>query len=144
MLGFGALGQLALGELPRQPVILPGSGAGHFRFDYVPEPAYDVKPQKPFRPIWDRQREREKTKVEAAAPRPVPLPPPSIFGPAPAPQADTASFGLPDFSNLVPPDPVGIGRRVEQARDMTDADDALDALAALSELLNFKGPNSVN
>lgn len=83
MLGNGALGQLALGQLPLRPLdlmVVPGAGAGHRRFNFVPEPAYEVKRAKPFRPVWDKPRDG---KIEQPAPksRPgaPPLPPPELF-----------------------------------------------------------------
>lgn len=145
MLGFGALGQLALGELPRVPVApVPGSGAAYWRFGHhFPEPAFEARPNKPFRPVWDRGRV-EAIAVTRPAPTPVPLPPPSIFQAPPlAPTGSGAPFGLPDFADVAPPDPAGLGHRMlESQRDTTDTRDALDAIAGL--ILLSKGPSSVN
>lgn len=142
MLGFGSIGQLTIGELPRGSAVLqPGSGAAHQRFDYLPGPAYDKNPNKPFRPIWDRGGKVEKPEPVEAAPRPVPLPPASIFAqPAPADMhvSGMPPFGLPDFNNLVPPDSAATGQRLREAQDLGDA------LAVLASLATIKGPDSVN
>lgn len=104
----------------------PGAGKYPKIPSYVPQPAYDVKPAKKqtFRPVWDKGP----APVEAPLPpRPVPLPPASIFQAPPAPlppigaPGSAPPFGLPDFNNLVPHDPVGTGKRLQEAQDMTDA-----------------------
>lgn len=134
MLGFGPYGQFALGELPRVTVPgLPGSGAAHRRFNYVPEPPYEVKPNKPFRPVWDKVAQKAPVvAAPARPPGPPPLPPASIFAAA----APTLPAGLPTFNELVPPDAAALGPRLQSARDATTAEDqdmrdALDMLQAL-------------
>lgn len=146
MLGHGALGQLALGQLPPLPLspsLRPGSGSGHHWLNFVPEPPYGVKPNKPFRPIWDRPQAAKLEMRPAVVPQSVPLPPPSIFVQPESvlPSTGAAPFGLPDFNNLMPPDH-GLGQRVQNdAQDMKDLKDVIDAFGVLATI---KGPDSVN
>lgn len=146
MLGFGALGQLALGQQPLQSGVVfnpegAGSGAAYWRFKFAPEPAFEVRPSKPFRPVWDRPRggTLEKQASMPSAPD-IPLPPPDIFEPAvPLASGGAAPFGLPDFNNLVPQNTAWIGQQMTDARDQTDV---MDALGVLAELV--RGPIRVN
>lgn len=99
-----------------------------------PEPAYDVKPAKRYQPIWDKVRAQKIAARNAELARrnalPVPLPPadPNFNRPIAVPKAP------PNFAHLVPPDPMGIERRLRDARDMTDIADVASAIDLLAGL----------
>jgi hypothetical protein len=133
MLGFSAFGTQALGELgpstPIFPLGLPGAGKRYQKpTAYLPEPAWDVKPNKPFQPVWDRFRQQEaeaalaaieaaRQAAEPAANLPLPLPP-QTPGAVPIPGAFPPA--LPNFNELVPPNSLGMAQDMHNAR-MTDA-----------------------
>lgn len=100
---------------------------------YAPQPAYEVKPAKPFRPIWDIQREIEqrkdepKAEIEKAA---IPLPPASLFG---TPEVTVNLTSLPDHGALVPGDWHDIGVRASAALDQRDVDDAMAVLERIAD-----------
>lgn len=129
-----ALQQFEITEEGFGPPPPPGSGRRKDFPSWIPQPAYDAKPAKAFRPVWDKppdgEIEQHPTPVPAAQ---APLPPASIFAPPvlerpmPAP-GSPPPFGLPDFNNLVPPDPAGLNRRMTEAQDMSDAMAVLKAL----------------
>lgn len=122
------------------PNLPPGGGKRYKKpTDYLPEPPYDVKPNKPFQPIWDKRRSdeaaaaaAEKAKASAPqAPQPVPLPPASIFGqPGNAPRP---ALNLPDFNNFAPQDPLGLAKRMNDAQDMSDAIALLKSLGLIRD-----------
>jgi hypothetical protein len=121
-----------VGEVPEfKP---PGSGRRKDFPSYIPEPPYDVKPRKPFKPIWDRGgkvEEPEKPAVVAPA-GPPPLPPLSIFG-QPAPMQVMSPSGLPTFNEFVPHDAMATAKRLQQAQDESDAIAVLRALGLFKD-----------
>lgn len=142
MLGFAPLGTLALGQLDlglgegivaRHP---PGAGKHPAFPAYVPQPPYDAKPSKPFRPIWDRRRAAEaatKIIIETEAAGVPALPPAELF--AGLSTAAPLAPALPKFDHLVPGDPLGLAARMRTAQqNTTDMQDALDVLEALKLL----------
>lgn len=104
-----------------------GVGASGKRRDfpsYIPEPAYEAQPSKPFRPVWDKPNrvEVEQRPQPPAAPRVAQLPPQSIFGdPQDAP-------ALSDFSQYAIPDVNDLAQRLRGARDTQDLADAIRVL----------------
>jgi hypothetical protein len=100
------------------PFFPPGSGKRKDVPPGIPQPAWDKRPNKPFRPVWDRGP------VKVEEPKgpigPPPLPPASIFVRAAdsAPQLDT--FKLPSFDHLVPPNAGELGDKMRHAMDMSD------------------------
>ena len=127
--------QWAAWEAQDVPLFFP-PGAGK-RYapptNYLPEPAYDERPRKPIRPIWDRGGKVEKAAENPAEnpAGPPPLPPLSVLGLPPAAPMSTAN--LPRFDQYVPHDVLETARRLEQAREHADAIAALKALGLISE-----------
>lgn len=116
----------------------PGAGKKPSVTGIYPEPAWDKKPNKPasFRPIWDVGAKVEQPKPVVIEPGPVPLPPLSIYGAAPqqapaAPVNAANPLNLPTHNHLVPPDPVGLGHRMQEAQDLSDAIAVLRALGLI-------------
>lgn len=111
----------------------PGSGKRYQSpTDYLPEPDYEAKPSKPFRPIWDKPKAGE---IEEVAPEPAgppPLPPAELFGmPGHAGAAKMLAppaLTLPNFAQYAPHDPVGLD---QQMRDVMDRNDAIAVLKRL-------------
>jgi hypothetical protein len=98
----------------KNPHVVPG---------YIPQPPYEAKPNKPFRPIWDKPRGGEIETHPTPAPLvgPPPLPPPSLFGSA-AIAASLVPGILPTFDHLMPDDPADLTRRMKEAQDLSDAE----------------------
>jgi hypothetical protein len=108
---------------------LPGSGKRKDFQTYIPRPAYEAKPNKPFRPVWDKPKGGEVEQHPKPKPRPQgppPLPPASLFT-QPQPLTDA----LPDFSQYAVADPNGLAQRMQQARDLRDLADAVRVLQQL-------------
>lgn len=105
---------------------------GPFEGYELPDPA--LPKRKPFKPVWDRSGEVEALARQPAAPvGPPPLPPQSIFGQPPAQMTIGSSpFGLPTFDHLVPHDP-GLGQRMQEAQDLSDAISVLKALGIIKD-----------
>lgn len=108
-------------------VIITGGGKKHYPefLSFLPSPPLGVKPNKPFRPVWDQRRkdELERAKrLEELPPGPVPLPPAALFE-----RQTDAELGLPDI-DFTPPDPAAIGRGAQDARDLADLAAALEAM----------------
>jgi len=108
-----------------------GSGQSKTSPNLVPQPAYEEKKQKPFRPVWDKPRQGEIEQQPAA-----PLPPAGIFTPGMPPAElfatkglDPAALDLPRFDHLVPGDVDGLSHRLRNAMDSGDAEAALRAFA---------------
>lgn len=151
MLGFSPTGSVPLGGLPLTidandipslgdygvlwAVNVPGAGRRLDVTPFVPSPPLGVRPNKPFRPIWDRGPRQ----IEAIAPAipvgPLPAPPKHIFVRAAdkAPKLD--AFKLQSFDHLVPQDLAGLGTRMRDAMDRSDLMDLSDAISALDALL---------
>jgi hypothetical protein len=116
-----------LGEVP--PFLPPGSGRRYKPpTDYLPEPPWDEKANKPFKPVWDRGGKIEQPRP--AKPAPPPLPPLEIFGKA-APLQVMSTNGLPTFREYVPDDSLALAQRMQDALDESDAVAALRALGLL-------------
>jgi hypothetical protein len=117
-----------------QTDIIAGSGQSKTSPVWVPQPAYEVKKQKPFRPIWDKPRQGEIEHPRALGA--IPLPPAGIFTPGAPPAElfatkglDPAALNLPRFDHLVPGDVDGLSHRLRNAMDSGDAEAALRAFA---------------
>lgn len=96
----------------------PGSGKRKDFPRYIPQPAYDAKPNPPFRPVWDKPREGEIERPESApVPGPPPLPPLDVFG---GPAIIDTSY-LPSFGQYVPQDLTAFGQQMRTAMDLSDA-----------------------
>jgi len=115
-------------------IVVPKPGAGKRRNfpSYIPQPAYDVEPRSPIKPIWDRGP------APAAEPQapirpagPPPLPPLSAF--ASKPPAGLSLSGLPTFDEYVPHDAMAAAQRLSDALDESDAIAALRALGLIIE-----------
>jgi hypothetical protein len=103
------------------PYLPPGSGKRRdFPYPEYPQPARDQKPNKPFRPIWDRGPVKVEIPKAPERTGPPPPPPAHIFTRAAdqAPRLD--QFKLPSFDHLVPKDHVEFGNRMRQAMDLSD------------------------
>jgi hypothetical protein len=112
-----------------QPV--PGAGKKYDHTKYLPEPAWEKKPNKPYRPVWDKGGEAGK--IEPPLPAgPLAYPPKSIFARRsslnPLDSSAAAKMGLPTFNHLVPPDPQALSKRMDETRDISDAIAVLRAL----------------
>lgn len=113
-----------VGDVP--PFLPPGSGKRYkYPTNYLPEPAYDAKPSKPFRPVWDKPKQGVVEQPQAAPAGPPPLPPAELFGtPGHAGAAKTlapAALKLPSFVHFAPEDPLGLSRRMGEVQDKNDA-----------------------
>jgi hypothetical protein len=115
------------------PVPNPG-GSGdlpiHLLPDYIPRPPYKQKPNKPFRPIWDRGKIPEGEPEKPSGPPP--LPPLDIFG-TKAPARIISMQGLPTFQEYAPENPLAMQQHLEQAMDESDALAALRAIGLLKD-----------
>jgi hypothetical protein len=121
-----------VGAVP--PNLPPGAGKRYKKpTDYLPEPPWDVKPNKPFRPVWDKPKggEIEQPAKVATPAGPPPLPPASIFGPPG--YAQRPALNLPNFNNYAPQDPHGLAQRMNDAQDLSDAVAVLKALGLISQ-----------
>jgi hypothetical protein len=103
-----------------------GAGKAYKLMPWLPQPPYDVKPAKPFRPIWDIRRRQEEAAARKAAEKPTAVPLPPL--PVALPLAPVAPPSLAQFS---PADPLGLVQKLTDAKDKTDIADALDILASL-------------
>lgn len=123
-----------LGEVPVfHP---PGAGKRRDFPSYIPQPDYDAKPNKPFRPVWDRPKQGAIEEHPAKPAGPPPLPPGLLFGrssQAGSAKAAAPQLVLPDFSQYAPPDPIGLA---DHMRDVQDQSDALAVLKALGIIPN--------
>jgi hypothetical protein len=117
-----------VGAVP--PFLPPGSGRRYEPpTDYLPEPPWDEKANKPFKPVWDRGSGKIE-QPRPAKPVPPPLPPMDIFGKA-APLQVISTSGLPTFREYVPEDSLGLAQRMQDAMDESDALAALKALGIM-------------
>lgn len=108
----------------------PGAGKRRDFPSYIPQPPYDVKPNKPFQPIWDKRRQEEQERAKALAelpPAPVPLPPAALF----ERQTDAQALGLPELDHGIHPEQLEPGLR--DAQDLSDLAGALQAFAQRAE-----------
>lgn len=146
MIGFKPLaaGPLASGPLlpgffPWLPLPLPGAGKRyHPPTDYLPEPAWEKRPRKPIRPIWDRAPSGAQPEVHHPSPPPgIPQMPPPGYFPA-RPRLDYSTF--PNFNEHVPPNLAGLGQRMHEARNSSDA---MKVLKAVMPRRQLKQPISV-
>lgn len=120
------------GDVP--PFLPPGAGKYPKLPSYIPQPAWDKKPNKTFRPVWDKPRggelEQHPQPVADLPAAPIPLPPADVFAqPAPA-----NGLNLPGFGHLaqMPPDYDQHMRKVQQdAQDLADAVTVLKALGIM-------------
>lgn len=114
---------------------LPGSGKRKNFPSYIPQPAYDEKPAKTFRPVWDKPRQGEVEVIEPAQPAgPPPLPPAELFGlPGVAATQDAApgSLNLPDFSQFGAPHQHAYGQHMQDVQDLNDATALLRQLGVI-------------
>ena len=113
-----------VGDVP--PNLPPGSGKRYKPpFNYLPQPAEDAKPNKPFRPVWDKPRQGS---VEQPAPKPSgppPRPPASLFG-TPGHAGDAKvnappALNLPTFDQYGLADPSGFSDRMRESQEKSDA-----------------------
>lgn len=112
----------------------PGAGKRKDFPSYIPQPPYEAKPNKPYRPVWDKPREG---KVEQhptpTPPGPPPLPPASLFGAAAPPTPPANSLALPDFKHLVPPNPQAFDHHMRDVQDMSDVFNLLRAMGIIKD-----------
>jgi hypothetical protein len=117
------------------PPLVPGAGKKPLVTGVYPDAPWSKKSGKPFKPVWDIGGEVEKPAAPPViAPPAIPLPPDSIFGAKPTrtiPINAANPLNLPTFDHLVPPDPVGLGHRVQEAQDLSDAIMVLRALGLI-------------
>lgn len=105
---------------------IPGAGKRRDFPSYIPQPARDARPNKPFQPIWDKRRQEEQERARALAelpPAPVPLPPAALF----ERQTDAQALGLPELDHGIHPEALEPGLR--DAQDLSDLAGALQAFA---------------
>lgn len=136
--GDCALGEFGLGQ--GSPIVvtglLPGSGKRRNFPRYIAQPPYEAKPNKPFRPVWDKPPDGAIEAHPIPAPGPAPLPPAALFGrPGQAGDASTNApdLALPDFNDFTMHDPMGLGRRLRDLQDQGDAMAVLQALGLLQQ-----------
>lgn len=114
------------------PVPIPGAGKRKNFPSYIPQPAYEAKPNKPFRPVWDKPKQGEIEALPAPLPAgPPPLPPASLFGQVAAPPSPVNTAALPTFGHLVPPDPLAYAKHMQQVQDESDIEAVLRALGLI-------------
>jgi hypothetical protein len=125
---LGAIAQATAGVVT---IDLHGGGSSGWTRPDLPHADRDIKPAKPFQPIWDKVRQKQLEAAEAAqrppAAAPPVLPPAELFGALPAPGA--ASL-LPSFDHLAPADPTGFAARMQESQDISDAAAVVHALHA--------------
>jgi len=93
------------------------------------QPPLAEKPNKPYRPVWDKPKE-----IEApAAPKPVPLPPGALFGPAPVQPLPADKLALPDFAQYGMPDASAFDQHMREVQDMNDALAVLRSLGLIRD-----------
>lgn len=119
------------GEVPEfKP---PGAGRRKDFPPWIPQPAYEAKPNKPFRPVWDKPRQGEieqHPEPQPAAPAgPAPPPPASLFAAAPP----SPALALPDFKELAPPVPPAFDKHMRDLQDLSDAIAVLKRLGLIQD-----------
>jgi hypothetical protein len=112
---------------PPVPDVIPSQGGGKKKLHtpYIPSPPYDVKPNKPFKPVWDRGGTKDEPKAAPAA-APIPPPPPELFS-----GSKTASL---DVSKLPSLDQFGMPNMQQYGQQIHDAEDLSDIMRLLEEL----------
>lgn len=126
-------------EAPRDfapiPIFLPPGSGKRYKppTDYLPEPAWDEKPNKaPVRPIWDRPQKPTPEAEPAPPPAPPPLPPLSAFAERGPPRI-MRKLNLPSFNELIPPNAAQLNQRMPEVMDESDAIAALRALGIIKD-----------
>jgi hypothetical protein len=112
----------------------PGAGKRYLPpTDYLPEPAWDERPRKPVKPIWDRGGEIEPAKPAEPAGIPA-LPPLSALEPPRG--APIVVRALPTFNEHVTPDLIALGEILKGAMVKARRDRDEEALALLLDALD--------
>jgi hypothetical protein len=110
----------------------PGSGRRYAPpTDYLPEPAWEKKPRKPIRPIWDRGGKVQPPEEEQKPRTPPPVPA-SIFEPEPPPLELTS---LPTFGQYTIDRPREIANRMKNVRLQTAYDRDEEAMVLILDAI---------
>ena len=116
------------------PVAPGGGGRRPDVQPFLPQPPWEEKARKPFKPVWDRAAPK---KPPPPLPEPYspknPAPPPPRFIFRAAAEKMAMPKGLPSFDDMVPTDVKGMGQRMADTEDMNDALAVLKALGMIKK-----------
>jgi hypothetical protein len=107
----------------------PGGGKKRLYPSWTPQPPDNVRPNKTYRPVWDKPAPQ----IAPAAPKPVPRPPSTLFGPAPVQPLPADKLALPDFSQYGAPDARALDQHMREVQDMNDALAVLRSLGLIQD-----------